>query len=82
MRLPRDLSGTRLAALLRRYGYEQTRQAGSHMRLTSSARGYEHHVTIPNHDALRIGTLSGILDDVAAYLGETRDDVAEALFGR
>jgi predicted RNA binding protein YcfA (HicA-like mRNA interferase family) len=31
----RDLAGTELAALLRRYGYEQTRQTGSHMRLTS-----------------------------------------------
>ncbi|MHB8619725.1 MAG: type II toxin-antitoxin system HicA family toxin [Chloroflexota bacterium] len=82
MRLPRDLSGARLAAVLGRYGYEQTRQTGSHLRLTTTVRGHEHHITIPNHDALRVGTLSGILEDVAAYLGESRDKVAEELFGR
>ena len=43
LRLPRDLAGTELAALLRRYGYEQTRQTGSHMRLTSSLKD----ITIP-----------------------------------
>jgi len=82
VRLPRDLSGAKLATLLRRYGYEQTRQTGSHMRLTTTSQGSEHHVTIPNHDSLRIGTLSGIFDDVAEYLGESRDGVAEELFGR
>jgi predicted RNA binding protein YcfA (HicA-like mRNA interferase family) len=35
MRLPRDLGGEKLAVLLRRYGYEVTRQTGSHMRLTT-----------------------------------------------
>jgi predicted RNA binding protein YcfA (HicA-like mRNA interferase family) len=46
MRLPRDLAGEELAVLLGRYGYEVTRQTGSHMRLTTTQRG-EHHVTIP-----------------------------------
>ena len=36
MRLPRDLSGEALADMLGRYGYEVTRQTGSHMRLTST----------------------------------------------
>jgi len=31
MKLPRDLSGVELAKLLRRYGYEITRQTGSHI---------------------------------------------------
>lgn len=56
MKLPRDLSGTHLATLLRRYGYEITRQTGSHMRLTSTFAGHEHHVTIPAHNPLKIGT--------------------------
>ena len=43
--LPRHLSGAKLAALLRRYGYEQTRQSGSHMRLTTTSQGSEHHIT-------------------------------------
>jgi hypothetical protein len=33
----------------------------------SSERG-EHHVTIPRHDPLKVGTLAGILGDVAAWL--------------
>lgn len=68
--------------LLRRYGYEQTRQTGSHMRLTTTMRGAEHHITIPKHDSLRIGTLRGILEDIAEYLGESREVLAETLFGR
>jgi hypothetical protein len=51
------------------------------MRLTTSERG-EHHVTIPAHDSLRIGTLASILGDVAAHLNITRDDLASRLFGR
>jgi predicted RNA binding protein YcfA (HicA-like mRNA interferase family) len=33
VKLPRDLSGDELARALRRYGYQITRQSGSHMRL-------------------------------------------------
>jgi len=47
VKLPRDLSGHDVAKLLRRYGYEITRQTGSHMRLTSTIRGTEHHITVP-----------------------------------
>ncbi|MBL8503095.1 MAG: type II toxin-antitoxin system HicA family toxin [Rhodocyclaceae bacterium] len=56
MRLPRDVSGAELAKRLERLGYRVTRQTGSHMRLTLPDLP-EHHVTIPAHDALRIGTL-------------------------
>lgn len=82
MRLPRDLAGIELAALLRRHGYEITRQTGSHMRLTSRVKGTEHHVTIPRHQPLRLGTLSAILADVASYLETSRSQLAETLFGR
>ncbi|RDI75578.1 putative periplasmic/secreted lipoprotein [Gaiella occulta] len=82
MRLPRDVSGERLAVLLGRYGYEMTRQTGSHLRLTSTARGREHHITIPKHAALKVGTLSAILSEVAAYLESSREDLVEALFSR
>ncbi len=66
MKFPRDVSGSKLARALRCYGYETTRQAGSHMRLTSTLRGEEHHVTIPAHRALAVGTLAAIVRDVAA----------------
>lgn len=81
MRLPRDLGGDELAALLGRYGYEVTRQTGSHMRLTTTQQG-EHHVTIPRHSSLRVGTMSAILRDVADHMGIPRQRLVEALFGK
>ena len=81
MRLPRDLGGEELAGLLGRYGYEVTRQTGSHMRLTTTQQG-EHHVTTPRRRSLRVGTLSAILRDVADHLGITRQKLAETMFGR
>jgi len=39
MKLPRDLSGDDLAAVLRKLGYQVTRQTGSHMRLTTQQNG-------------------------------------------
>ena len=81
MRLPRSLSGAELAALLgRRYGYSLTRQRGSHLRLTANYRGYEHRVTVPLHNPLRVGTLSEILGDVASYLGTSRDELVQETF--
>ena len=80
MRLPRDLSGPQLAQLLRRHGYEITRQTGSHLRLTSRIKGAEHHITIPSHDALKVGTLSALLADIAAYLEIDRAALGQDLF--
>lgn len=81
MRLPRDLGGEELAALLGQYGYKVTRQTGSHMRLTTTQQG-EHHVTIPCHKSLRVGTLSAILRDVADHLGLLRQELVEELFNK
>ncbi len=72
MRLPRDISGVQLAKRLRALGYNITRQTGSHIRLTTSEHG-EHHITIPNHDPIKIGTLAFILDDVAKHFDIGRD---------
>ena len=79
MRLPRDLSGSDLVKRLDRLGYHVTRQTGSHMRLTSTAHG-EHHITVPRHDPLRIGTLAAVLDAVARHHGLSRDALLERLF--
>jgi len=81
MKLPRDLSGAQLVKALDGLGYQATRQAGSHVRLTCAARG-EHHVTIPLHDPLRVGTLAAILADVAAHHELTREQLIVALFGK
>ena len=80
MRLPRDLSGHELVKLLRRYGYEVTRQVGSHIRLRSDVRGHAHHLTVPAHSSLRLGTLNAILSDVAAYLNMERGKLELELF--
>jgi predicted RNA binding protein YcfA (HicA-like mRNA interferase family) len=60
MKLLREVSGDELAKRLRVFGYQVTRQAGSHLRLTT-ADGGEHHITIPRHDPLKLGTFAGIL---------------------
>lgn len=79
MRIPRDVGGDELARLLKRHGYEVTRQVGSHMRLTTK-KGGEYHVTIPQHKPLRIGTLNSILKDVADHLKLSREELLESLF--
>ena len=81
MKLPRDVSGAQLAKALASLGYRVTRQTGSHMRLTCDQAG-QHHITIPNHDSLRVGTFAGILNDVGAHLGLTREQLVAKLFGR
>ncbi len=81
MKVPRDVSGHDLVRALTRFGYKLTRQTGSHMRVTSRTKGTEHHVTIPAHGQLRVGTLSQILNDLAAYLEVSRDELVEILFG-
>ena len=80
MRLPRDLSGPKLAKLLRTLGYEITRQTGSHLSLTTQQQG-EHHVTVPNHSPLKIGTLAGVLADVGQHFGRSREEMLKHLFG-
>lgn len=80
MRLPRDVSGAELAKRLERLGYRVTRQTGSHMRLTLSDPP-EHHLTIPAHEGLRIGTLAAILTSAAVRLGVSKDDIVSRLFG-
>ena len=80
MKVPRDLSGVELAKALAEVGYGITRQTGSHIRLTTQSPS-QHHVTVPAHDPLKVGTLSGILGDVAAHLKITRDELLQRLFG-
>lgn len=79
MKLPREISGEELAKLLKKYGYAITRQTGSHLRLTTTLHG-EHHITIPAHKHLKIGTLSGILNDIAGHLKIDKSDLIKELF--
>jgi predicted RNA binding protein YcfA (HicA-like mRNA interferase family) len=79
LRLPRDISGAKLASSLARFGYKVTRQTGSHLRLTSNSKGSEHHITIPLHSDLKVGTLSSIVSDVAEYLEIDRETLLKEL---
>jgi predicted RNA binding protein YcfA (HicA-like mRNA interferase family) len=80
VKVPRDLSGVALAKAPSKVGYQVTRQTGSHIRLTTQSPT-QHHVTVPAHDPLKVGTLSGILGEVAAHLKITRDELMQRLFG-
>jgi predicted RNA binding protein YcfA (HicA-like mRNA interferase family) len=66
MKLPRNVFGTDLAKALRVYGYEITRQKGSHIRVTTQING-THHEVIPAHKPIKPGTLSSILKSVAQH---------------
>ena len=79
MRIPRDLTGKELIKVLGKLGYEVTRQSGSHIRLTTSLNG-THHITIPDHRPIKVGTLSGILADIAMHHQVSREELLALLF--
>jgi predicted RNA binding protein YcfA (HicA-like mRNA interferase family) len=78
MKLPRDLSGNELIKGLRRVGYEMSRQKGDHVYMTTQANG-EHHVSVPLHNPLKIGTLANILDSVSTHLQMTREQLLRSM---
>jgi len=80
MRLPRDVSGTKLIKALSSLGYASSHQTGSHIRLTTTQNG-THHITIPNHDPIRLGTLNAILRDIAEHHKMTKEALIAQLFG-
>jgi predicted RNA binding protein YcfA (HicA-like mRNA interferase family) len=80
VRIPREISGEELIRHLGKLGYKSTRQTGSHVRLTRFSDKGEHHITVPRHKTLRIGTLNNILADVASHLEIEKDAVIRELF--
>jgi predicted RNA binding protein YcfA (HicA-like mRNA interferase family) len=79
MKVPRDISGHDLIKYLRPFGYSITRQSGSHIRLSTEQQG-QHHITIPNHSPLKIGTLSAILSAIAEHFNISKDQLIETIF--
>ena len=57
------LSGNDLIRVLMKFGYEQVRQKGSHVRLRHPTDSKMPPVTIPLHDEIAFGTLRRILRD-------------------
>ena len=78
MKLPRDVSGRRLARALERFGYVVVRQRGSHARITTRVGG-KHHEVIPFHHPIRVKTLSSILKSVARHHRMTVDELLAQL---
>jgi predicted RNA binding protein YcfA (HicA-like mRNA interferase family) len=81
VKVRRDLGGEELARRLAVFGYKVVRRSGSHIRLTSTRMSTEHHVTIPAHRVLKVGTLASVLKDVAGYLQIERKALDREIFG-
>lgn len=79
-KIPRDISGRELAKLLDRYKYKIVRESGSHIRLVSHYQNIEHKITIPDHQAIKIGTLNHILNDIAEYIKISKQELINELF--
>ena len=79
MKLPRDLSGIRLARhFCRLWGYTLVHQVGSHIVLQTEMPSH-HRIVIPAHASLRVGTLNGILQSVSVHKGILREDLLKGL---
>ena len=81
MKLPRDLSGTEVARrLAHHYGLPRDAEPGQPHDHDADGGGEEHHVTVPQHRDVRVGTLDAIIADVAAFLGPPQRGSAEHPF--
>jgi len=78
VKLPRDVDGWRLVRALEKFGYSFSRQSGSHYTLTTTAKG-EHHITVPLHSPIKVGTLSAILKRLAAHHEKSVAEVLKVL---
>jgi len=79
MKLPRDISPKIFIQLLKKFDYEVTRQTGSHINLTTFLHG-QHHITIPNHNPIKVGTLSKILLKISIHFNKSKEEIANELF--
>jgi predicted RNA binding protein YcfA (HicA-like mRNA interferase family) len=79
VKLPRDLSGRALVAVLvRDWNYRQVNQVGSHIILQTDAPVH-HRLAVPDHSRLRVGTLNAILRAVAQAKRVSRADIVASL---
>ncbi|MCB0758944.1 MAG: type II toxin-antitoxin system HicA family toxin [Flavobacteriales bacterium] len=57
----RTLSGKEVCAILKKHGFEQVRQRGSHIIMQKQVSDSTITVPVPDHKELRIGTLMSII---------------------
>jgi len=79
-KLPRNIGGHELIILLKKYQYHESRQTGSHIRLKSVFKGYEHNITIPNHNPIAVGTLNNIISEISRYLNIDKINLINEIF--
>ena len=78
MRLPRNLSGRRLVDILcRHWQYRVVHQTGSHIILETEYPGHQ-RIAVPDHKALRIGTLNNILRCASQHKSVLREDILDS----
>jgi len=78
MKLPRGVSGDRLARTLEHIGNGVIHQKGSHLRLRHSGPP-SHAITIPLHNPVKIRTLHSILTEVSQMRSMTIESLVELL---
>ncbi len=79
MKLPRDFSGRELAqVLIKNLGYTIIHEKGSHLVLQTDTPSRQ-RIVIPDHKALRIGTLNAIIREVSIHKGRDRAEIASLL---
>ncbi len=75
MRTPRDLSGRELVKILcKHWDYVELKQEGSHIIIQTETPSPQ-RIPVPDHKALRLGTLNSILRFVAVHKGVQKQDI-------
>jgi predicted RNA binding protein YcfA (HicA-like mRNA interferase family) len=64
VKLPRDVNGVEAVRALKRFGFVELRQTGSHLILRKENRT----VVVPQHKSLKPGTLKGIIEQAGLTL--------------
>jgi predicted RNA binding protein YcfA (HicA-like mRNA interferase family) len=64
VKIPRDVNGAEAVRALKRFGFVQLRQTGSHLILRKDNRT----VVVPQHKPLKPGTLKGIIEQAGLTL--------------
>jgi hypothetical protein len=72
LKLPRDLDYRAIVKALSSMGYTITR-------LTTEMNG-QHHITIPAHRPVKIGTLNAIIIEVAEHFKITKNELMLKIF--
>jgi predicted RNA binding protein YcfA (HicA-like mRNA interferase family) len=77
--LPRGLSGREFMRLAENLGYRYDRASSSHVIFILERSGL-HHVCIPDHKELSLGTLNDLLNSMAQQLRITKSELVKKLF--